>query len=63
MPGVFIEAIDCDDYGCSCQCGCFPAAQAIFEGISGSPPDEMINGCQNFARLPRDHNPEPNYLW
>lgn len=54
LPGVFIEAIDCDDFGGNCQCGFFSVSRAILDGMNGSPPNNMTTGCKTFALLPKD---------
>jgi len=54
LPGVFIEGTDCDDYKNNCQCGYFPVAHVISDGMNGCPEDKNLTDCKTFGILPKD---------
>lgn len=50
LAGVFIEALDYDDYVDNCHCGCFAATQAIGDAVQQRGKNLNLTQCYSFGK-------------
>jgi len=52
LGGVFIEAVDYDDYIDNCSCGCFAATYTIADVVQNRRENTTYTSCLSFGKTP-----------